>query len=62
MIGVDENIANIDAEGIEHHIHSETLKKLEVFVNNVKNNFELEMKIPKNRCINYLFFAFTNKN
>jgi Mn-dependent DtxR family transcriptional regulator len=50
MIGVDENIANIDAEGIEHHIHSETLKKLEVFVNNVKNNFELEMmKIPKNK-------------
>jgi len=50
MIGVDENIANIDAEGIEHHIHSETLKKLEVFVNNLKNNFELEMmKIPKNK-------------
>jgi Mn-dependent DtxR family transcriptional regulator len=50
MIGVDENIANIDAEGIEHHIHSETLKKLEVFVNNVKNNFEFElMKIPKNK-------------
>jgi hypothetical protein len=24
MIGVDENIANIDA--VEHHIHSETLK------------------------------------
>src|SRR5919204_6905085 len=35
MIGVDENIANIDAEGIEHHIHPETLKKLEVFVNNM---------------------------
>src|SRR5919205_1074323 len=50
MIGVDENIANIDAEGIEHHIHSETLKKLEVFVNNVKNNNELEMmKIRKNK-------------
>ena len=43
MMGVDENIANIDAEGIEHHIHSETLKKLEVFVNNVKNNNELGM-------------------
>jgi Mn-dependent DtxR family transcriptional regulator len=40
MIGVDENIANIDAEGIEHHIHPETLKKLEVFVNNVKNSKE----------------------
>ena len=43
MMGVDENIANIDAEGIEHHIHSETLKKLEVFVNDVKNNNELGM-------------------
>jgi len=49
MIGVDENIANIDAEGIEHHLHSETLKKLEVFVNNVKNNNELEMEISKNK-------------
>jgi Mn-dependent DtxR family transcriptional regulator len=43
MIGVDENIANIDAEGIEHHIHPETLKKLEVFVNNIKNIKELGM-------------------
>jgi Mn-dependent DtxR family transcriptional regulator len=43
IIGVDENIANIDAEGIEHHIHPETLKKLEVFVNNIKNNKELVM-------------------
>jgi Mn-dependent DtxR family transcriptional regulator len=50
MIGVDENIANIDGEEIEHHLHSETLKKLEVFVNNVKNNNELEMmKISKNK-------------
>ncbi|MFL6356306.1 MAG: transcriptional regulator MntR [Nitrososphaeraceae archaeon] len=37
MIGVDENIANIDAEGIEHHLHSETLKKLQIFINAVKN-------------------------
>lgn len=43
MIGVDENIANIDAEGIEHHIHPETLKKLEVFVNIVKNSKEFGM-------------------
>ena len=43
MIGVDENIANIDAEGIEHHIHPETLKKLEVFVNNIKSSKELGM-------------------
>jgi Mn-dependent DtxR family transcriptional regulator len=43
MIGVDENIANIDAEGIEHHIHPETLKKLEVFVSIVKNSHEFGM-------------------
>jgi Mn-dependent DtxR family transcriptional regulator len=42
MIGVDENIANIDAEGIEHHIHSETLKKLQVFINAVKNSHEFK--------------------
>jgi Mn-dependent DtxR family transcriptional regulator len=30
MIGVDEDIANINAEGNEHHIHAQTLKKLRV--------------------------------
>jgi Mn-dependent DtxR family transcriptional regulator len=38
MIGVDEDTANRDAEGIEHHLHSETLKKLEEFVKTVKKN------------------------
>ena len=38
MIGVDENIANIDAEGIEHHLHAETLNRLQVFINAVKKN------------------------
>ena len=28
MIGVDENVANLDADGIEHHLHPETSKKL----------------------------------
>lgn len=32
MIGVEEDIANIDAEGIEHHLHPQTLKKLREFV------------------------------
>jgi DtxR family transcriptional regulator, manganese transport regulator len=36
MIGVDKDIANMDAEGIEHHVHPETLKKLEEFVRVVK--------------------------
>ncbi len=37
IIGVDEDIANRDAEGIEHHLHSETLKKLEEFIKIVKS-------------------------
>ncbi len=36
MIGVDEDIANIDAEGIEHHLHPQTLKKLREFIRNYK--------------------------
>ena len=36
MIGVDENTANIDAEGIEHHLHPETLKKLQHFIKGIK--------------------------
>ena len=36
MIGVDENIANLDAEGIEHHLHPETLKKLQQFIKGFK--------------------------
>jgi Mn-dependent DtxR family transcriptional regulator len=36
MIGVDEDTANSDAEGIEHHLHPQTLKKLEEFIRLVK--------------------------
>jgi Mn-dependent DtxR family transcriptional regulator len=36
MIGVNKDIANIDAEGIEHHVHPETLKKLEEFLKQTK--------------------------
>jgi Mn-dependent DtxR family transcriptional regulator len=36
MIGVDEDVANIDAEGIEHHLHPKTLKKLREFIRNHK--------------------------
>ena len=38
MIGVDEGTANKDAEGIEHHLHPETLKKLEGFVKATKKD------------------------
>jgi Mn-dependent DtxR family transcriptional regulator len=36
MIGVQNDIANEDAEGIEHHLHPETLKKLKEFLNSHK--------------------------
>lgn len=38
MIGVDEETANRDVEGIEHHLHPETLKKLQEFSKLIKNN------------------------
>ena len=38
MIGVDEATANKDAEGIEHHLHPETLEKLQAFVRIIKSN------------------------
>ena len=36
IIGVDDEIVNNDAEGIEHHLHHETLKKLEEFMTAMK--------------------------
>ena len=36
MIGVDEESANSDAEGTEHHLHPETIKRLEDFMNILK--------------------------
>ena len=36
MIGVEEHIANLDAEGIEHHLHTETLRQLKEFVDRSK--------------------------
>ena len=36
LIGVDEESANNDAEGIEHHLHPETIKKLKEFMNIIK--------------------------
>lgn len=38
IIGVDEDTANNDAEGIEHHLHPETMKKLEEFINELKKH------------------------
>ena len=38
IIGVEEETANNDAEGIEHHLHPETMKKLEEFINELKRH------------------------
>lgn len=38
IIGIDEETANNDAEGIEHHLHPETMKKLEEFTNELKKH------------------------
>jgi len=37
---VQQKTANNDAEGIEHHLHPETMKKLEEFINELKNTTE----------------------
>jgi Mn-dependent DtxR family transcriptional regulator len=47
MIGVDENTANFDVEGIEHHLHVETLNKLQKFINIIKNSVELRKAIQQ---------------
>ncbi len=38
MIGIDEEIANRDAEGIEHHLHPQTMEKLDEFIKRHKGN------------------------
>lgn len=38
MIGVDKDIANRDAEGIEHHLNQNTARKLEEFIRIMKKN------------------------
>jgi Mn-dependent DtxR family transcriptional regulator len=42
MIGVQDDVANEDAEGIEHHLHTETLRKLEDFVKTVKTTGKMQ--------------------
>jgi DtxR family manganese transport transcriptional regulator len=38
MIGLSDEIANRDAEGIEHHLHPTTLAKLDTFIKIVKKD------------------------
>ena len=38
ILGIEEKTANADAEGIEHHVHKETLNRIERFVNFVNDH------------------------
>jgi Mn-dependent DtxR family transcriptional regulator len=44
IIGVDEDTANKDAEGIEHHLQPITLEKLEDFIRDIKKKREVKIK------------------
>ena len=44
IIGVDEDTANKDAEGIEHHLQPKTLEKLEYFIRDIKKKREVKIK------------------
>src|ERR671925_1996170 len=44
IIGVDEDTANKDAEGIEHHLQPKTLGKLENFIKDIKQRREIKAK------------------
>ncbi|MDW0164817.1 MAG: iron dependent repressor, metal binding and dimerization domain protein [Nitrososphaeraceae archaeon] len=48
MIGVGDETPNNDAEGIEHHLHPETLKKLEEFVIAIKGQMESGIRLNLN--------------
>src|SRR5918994_1055744 len=44
IIGVDEDTANKDAEGIEHYLQPKTLGKLENFIKDIKQKREIKAK------------------
>jgi len=47
MIGVEDEIAHLDAAGIEHHLHPQTIKRLEKLIpilKKIKPNFINELK------------------
>ena len=47
MIGVADDVAHLDAEGIEHHLHPQTINKLEKLIpilKKIKPNFINELR------------------
>jgi Mn-dependent DtxR family transcriptional regulator len=47
LLGIDENQANLEAEGIEHIISDETLRKIEKLYNLIKEDEVIERKIKE---------------
>jgi Mn-dependent DtxR family transcriptional regulator len=44
IIGVDEDTANKDAEGIEHHLQPKTLARLDHFINDIRKKRIVNIK------------------
>jgi Mn-dependent DtxR family transcriptional regulator len=49
MLGVDEESAHRDAEGIEHYLEPKTLERLERFVRIIRNNPAMLKKLKNNK-------------
>lgn len=49
MVGVDEDAAHRDAEGIEHYLEPKTLERLERFVRIIKSNPEILKKVRSSK-------------
>ena len=47
LLGIDEKQANLEAEGIEHIISDETLRKIEKLYNLIKEDEVIERKIKE---------------
>jgi len=47
LLNVDSNVANFEAEGIEHIISDSTLLKIKKLYDFIKSNKELERKIKE---------------
>jgi Mn-dependent DtxR family transcriptional regulator len=48
MVGVEDDVDHLDAEGIEHHLHPQTIKRLEKLISiqkKIKPNFINELII-----------------
>jgi DtxR family transcriptional regulator, manganese transport regulator len=49
ILGVEEKIAKSDAEGIEHHVHKDTVSRMKHFVDYVEQHPSWLQAIEKNR-------------